>query len=159
MLFQAITECTTPLLLLQMEASILEELTNLFMEYMLILEKALICEIYIEEKGDPRINFARLPEQQVSLLANLSTLEQLFPFIVQDLVRNSNSQHLDNCIHLVKESTSQLRAHFCQQFICRIMSLESGSRLASETPTDTVHRLPHNVRPSVIFQVCPYTFS
>ncbi|XP_021888565.1 exocyst complex component EXO84B-like isoform X2 [Carica papaya] len=151
-LLQAITECTTPLLLLQMEASILEELTNLFMEYMLILEKALICEIYIEEKGDPRINFARLPEQQVSLLANLSTLEQLFPFIVQDLVRNSNSQHLDNCIHLVKESTSQLRAHFCQQFICRIMSLESGSRLASETPTDTVHRLPHNVRPSVIFQ-------
>ena len=73
---QAIIEDASPLVALQMEGSILSGLMNLFVEYTIILERAITCEKIAAEKNGSRINLAESLPQQVSILANLSTLEQ-----------------------------------------------------------------------------------
>lgn len=141
-LLQAITGDVSPLVVLQMEDSILSGLMNLFMEYIIILERAITCEEIDTEKGGSRINLAESSVQQVSVLVNLSTLEHFLSSIVRsifgsishmnsELMRNhlvggQQKEKIDSCMLFIQEASGQLRAHFCQQFIHRMMSLGTG---------------------------------
>jgi hypothetical protein len=71
---QTIIEDVSPLVALQMEGSILRGLMNLFVEYTIILERAITCEKIVTEKYGSRIKLAESLPQKVSVLVNLSTL-------------------------------------------------------------------------------------
>lgn len=60
----------------------------------------------------------------------------------------SQQKELDSCILFIQEASSQLRACFCQQFIHRMMSLETGSTHTPETCIDG----QYDLMPSVVFQ-------
>ncbi|TYG93967.1 hypothetical protein ES288_A11G152300v1 [Gossypium darwinii] len=168
-LLQAIIADVTPLLAIQMEGSILKGLMNLFTEYIAILEKAITFETHVSEKGSRR-NLAKSLPQQLSVLANLSTLQLFFFKIVRSFLRGpghlnsklgkKNSidflqKELDGCILFIQEAVAKLKAHFCQQFINRMMSPETGSKLIVETCSDNQQE-PSNFQgamPSAAFQV------
>ena len=149
-----------------MEGSILSGLMNLFVEYTIILERAITCEKIAAEKNGSRINLAESLPQQVSILANLSTLE-FFSIIIENIfgsISHINSEpvrshlvggqleELDSCILFIQEASSQLRDCFCQKFIHRIMLLETGSTNTPETCIDD----QHDLMPAVAFQVTLY---
>ncbi|KAL4596558.1 hypothetical protein ACB092_12G171900 [Castanea dentata] len=161
-LLQAIIEDVSPLVALQMEGSILSGLMKLFVEYTIILERAITCEKIAAEKNGSRINLAESLPQQVSILVNLSTLEQFFSIIIEDIfgsISHINSEpvrshlvggqleELDSCILFIQEASSQLRDCFCQKFIHRMMLLETGSTNTPETCIDD----QHDPMPSVAF--------
>ncbi|MBA0741635.1 hypothetical protein Gogos_014770 [Gossypium gossypioides] len=168
-LLQAIIADVTSLLAIQMEGSILKGLMNLFTEYIAILEKAITFETHVSEKGSKRNLSESLP-QQLSVLANLSTLQLFFFKIVRSFLRGpghlnsklrkKNSidflqKELDGCILFIQEAVAKLKAHFCQQFINRMMSPETGSKLIVETCSDNQQE-PSNFQgamPSAAFQV------
>ncbi|KAB2003635.1 hypothetical protein ES319_D11G145400v1 [Gossypium barbadense] len=168
-LLQAIIADVTSLLAIQMEGSILKGLMNLFTEYIAILEKAITFETHVSEKGSKR-NLAESLPQQLSVLANLSTLQLFFFKIVRSFLRGpghlnsklrkKNSidflkKELDGCILFIQEAVAKLKAHFCQQFINRMMSPETGSKLIVETWSDNQQE-PSNFQgamPSAAFQV------
>ncbi|TYI55535.1 hypothetical protein E1A91_D11G148800v1 [Gossypium mustelinum] len=167
-LLQAIIADVTSLLAIQMEGSILKGLMNLFTEYIAILEKAITFETHVSEKGSKR-NLAESLPQQLSVLANLSTLQLFFFKIVRSFLRGpghlnsklrkKNSidflkKELDGCILFIQEAVAKLKAHFCQQFINRMMSPETGSKLIVETCSDNQQE-PSNFQgamPSAAFQ-------
>ncbi|XVF32346.1 hypothetical protein REPUB_Repub17cG0074000 [Reevesia pubescens] len=168
-LLQAIIADVTPLLVIQMERSVLKGLMNLFTEYMAILEKAITFEIHVSEKGSRRTSAESLP-QQISVLAILSTLQHFFIKIIRSFFRGTghmNSElrkkksidfqqkEVDGCIMSIQEAATQLRAYFCQQFINRMMSLETGSKLMQETCSHNQeeHSSFHEAMPSIAFQV------
>lgn len=114
-----------------------------------------------------RINLAESLPQQVSILANLSTLEQFFSIIIEDIFGSVSHinfepvrshlvgvqlEELDSCILFIQEASSQLRDCFCQKFIHRMMLLETGSTNTTETCNDD----EHDLMPSVAFQVTFY---
>ncbi|GFZ17673.1 hypothetical protein Acr_26g0009430 [Actinidia rufa] len=154
-LLQAITEDASPLVSIQMEGSILRGLMDLFMEYLTILEIALTGKGNGLDKGGPGVNLAKLPEQEVAIVANLSTLVQLFSSIVKSVFKGINHLNfeVDSFMSHIQEASDRLRAHFCQQFICRLM-YGSDCKLAPETwvgghsDADT----SDVVIPSVVFQ-------
>ncbi|KAE7997868.1 hypothetical protein FH972_002465 [Carpinus fangiana] len=178
-LLQAFTEDVSPLVGLQMEDSILSGLMNLFMEYIIILERAIMnlfmeyiiileraitCEEIVAEKGGSRINLAESLVQQVSILVNLSTLEHFFSSIVRsifgsishmnsELMRNhlvgDQQKELDSCMLFIQEASGQLRAHFCQQNIHRMMLLGTGFKHTVKTSSDG----QQDSMPSIAFQV------
>ncbi|MBA0715327.1 hypothetical protein Golax_014230 [Gossypium laxum] len=168
-LLQAIIADVTSLLAIQMEGSILKGLMNLFTEYIAILEKAITFETHVSEKGSKR-NLAESLPQQLSVLANLSTLQLFFFKIVRSFLRGpghlnsklrkKNSidflkKELDGCTLFIQEAVAKLKAHFCQQFINRMMSPETGSKLIVETCSDNQQE-PSNFQgamPSAAFQV------
>ena len=144
-----------------MEDSIFSRLIKLFKGYVAILERALIYETNVIEKGDPIINLAVSLQEQITILANLSTLEQLFPKIVRAIyegIHQINSadineyleKELDNFTFSTREASSQLRVQFCHQYISRIMSHEISYKLTPEICGDGM--------PSVTFQVFSYGF-
>lgn len=153
-----------------MEGPIFSGLMNLFKEYVVILEKALIYGPDVIEDGGSGINLAESLQQQLSILANLSALEQVLLNMVRDIVRENNhrnSNHGD--AHAISyeqhelasftlsthEATSQLRVRFCQQYVCRIMTMETSGKLAqkicSDAPGDS--SVSRDLMPSVTFQV------
>ncbi|GMJ09054.1 hypothetical protein HRI_004574600 [Hibiscus trionum] len=166
-LLQAIIADVTPLLAIQMEGSILNGLINLFTEYITILEKAITFKTHVSEKGSRRA-LAESLLQQLSVLANLSTLQLFFFKIVRSFLRgpgNLNSElrkknsidfpqkELDDCILFIQEAASKLKAHFCQQFINRMMSPEISSEiiLCNDSPQES--STFQGAMPSVAFQV------
>ncbi|KAK9040985.1 hypothetical protein V6N11_016117 [Hibiscus sabdariffa] len=166
-LLQAIIADVTPLLAIQMEGSILNGLMNLFTEYITILEKAITFKIHVSEKGSRRALAESLP-QQLSVLANLSTLQLFFFKLVRIFLRgpgNLNSElrtknsinfpqkELDDCILFIQEAAAKLKAHFCQQFINRMMSPEISSKimLCNDSPQES--STFQGAMPSVAFQV------
>ncbi|KAK8688562.1 hypothetical protein V6N13_087323 [Hibiscus sabdariffa] len=166
-LLQAIIADDTRLLAIQMEGSILNGLMNLFTEYITILEKAITFKIHVSEKGSRRALAESLP-QQLFVLANLSTLQLFFFKIVRSFLRgpgNLNSElrkknsinfpqkELDDCILFIQEAAAKLKAHFCQQFINRMMSPEISSKimLCNDSPQES--RTFQGAMPSVAFQV------
>ncbi|KAK8694031.1 hypothetical protein V6N13_071595 [Hibiscus sabdariffa] len=168
-LLQAIVADVTPLLSIQMEGSILNGLMNLFTEYIAILEEAITFEKHVSEKGS-RITLAESLPQQLSVLANLSTLQLFFFKIVRSFLRGPgylNSElrkknsidflqkELDGCILFIQEATAKLKAHFCQQFINRMISLETSSKVMLETCSDNPQESSpfQGAMPSVAFQV------
>ncbi|XP_024019164.1 exocyst complex component EXO84C [Morus notabilis] len=164
-LMQAITEDVFPLVSLQMEGSIFFGLITLFKEYVIILENALIYGTDITEKGGSRINIAASVQQQISILANLSALEQLFLRMVRGI--NGGNDHIN--AHAISyqqheltsftlsmhEASSRLTVCFCQHYIRRIMSMESTCELA-QIICNHAHGDPsvsHDPMPSITFQV------
>ncbi|KAG2719270.1 hypothetical protein I3760_03G259800 [Carya illinoinensis] len=162
-LYRAITEDISPLVALQMDSLILRGLVDLFLEYTIILEKAITCDELVTEKGGSRINLAETLTQKVFVLVNLSTLEQLFSNIIRstfrstshinpELIRNdlvgNQQKELDSCILFIQEASCQVRAHFCQQFIHGMMS-GAGSKCYLETCIDG----RKDLMPSIAFQV------
>lgn len=150
-----------------MEGSILSGLMNLFVEYTIILERAITCEKIAAEKNGSRISLSESLPRQVSILVNLSTVEQFFSIIIEDIfgsishinyepVRShlvgGQLEELDGCILFIQEASSQLRDCFCQKFIHRMMLLETGSTNNPETCIDD----QHDLMPSVAFQVTLY---
>lgn len=144
---------------------------NLFTEYILILERAIICETDVAEKGGSRINFAISLRQQISILANLSSTEQLFSSMVKGIFGGVNcmssnqiknlpvgnyEKELDSFILAIQEASSQLRIQFCQKFIKRVMSLETTYKFAPGMCRDGQgdSKLFHDVLPSLTLQVC-----
>ncbi|RVW53636.1 Retrovirus-related Pol polyprotein from transposon RE2 [Vitis vinifera] len=163
-LLQAITEDVSPLVSLQMEGPILRGLTDLFMVYIASLERAIACQT-----GGSIINLAVSLQQQVSVLANISTLVHFFSSIIKSIfkgISNFNCELMETplvgcqqkdlalCLLLIQEASDQLRASFCQQFIYR-MSPESGCRLTPETCGISYgdFNVFHDMIPSVVLQV------
>ncbi|KAK7835724.1 hypothetical protein CFP56_023258 [Quercus suber] len=147
---KAIIKDASPLVALQMEGSILSGLKNLFVEYTIILERVITCEKIAAEKN-------------VSILANLSTLEQFFSIIIENIFGSISHinfepvrshlvgvqlEELDSCILFIQAASSQIRDCFCQKFIHRMMLLETGSTNTTETCNDD----EHDLMPSVAFQ-------
>ncbi|KAL5792699.1 hypothetical protein ACOSP7_001293 [Xanthoceras sorbifolium] len=160
-LLQAIAVDVTPLVTLQMEGSIIRGLMDLFTEYFVILERAINSETDVKEKGCSIINLAKSLPQQVSILANLSTLEHFFSGIVRSIFRDITQfvtfqqTELYSDMLSIQEANSRLKAHFCQQVINRMMSLETGSECAKETCITNVghNSMLPDAMPSVAFQV------
>ncbi|OMO96642.1 Vacuolar protein sorting-associated protein 51 [Corchorus capsularis] len=167
-LLQAIIADATPLLAIHMEGSILKGLMNLFTDYIAILEKTITFEAHISEKVS-RTSVESLP-QKICILANLSTLQHIFLNIIRSLFRGTghisselrkkksidfHQKELDDSILFIQEAAAQLRTHFCQQYINRIMSLETSSKLMQKTCTDNCEdpNTFHEAMPSVAFQV------
>ncbi|RVX19308.1 Retrovirus-related Pol polyprotein from transposon RE2 [Vitis vinifera] len=161
---EAITEDVSPLVSLQMEGPILRGLTDLFMVYIASLERAIACQT-----GGSIINLAVSLQQQVSVLANISTLVHFFSSIIKSIfkgISNFNCELMETplvgcqqkdlalCLLLIQEASDQLRASFCQQFIYR-MSPESGCRLTPETCGISYgdFNVFHDMIPSVVLQV------
>ncbi|KAF3436112.1 hypothetical protein FNV43_RR23204 [Rhamnella rubrinervis] len=168
-LLQTIAEDATPLVALQMGDSILGGFMNLFTEYIAILEKVMICETDVTGKGSS-INFALSLQQQISVLANISEVEQLLSCMVRGIfgeincissknVKNfpvdNQQKELDNFMLSIQEGSSRLRMQFCQNFIHRVMSLETSYKFAPEMCRDGQgdHNVFYDVLPSVTFQV------
>ncbi|XP_031276926.1 exocyst complex component EXO84B-like [Pistacia vera] len=160
-LLQTITADVIPLVSLQMEGSILRGLMDLFTEYIGILEKVITCETSDSEKGGARINLAESLPQQVSVLANLSTLQHFFSGTVRSIFRDINElvgfqqRELNSCLKFIQAASDQLRFHFCQKSLYRMMSLQSGLGSIPEACTDNAvnHDMLPDVMPSHVFQV------
>lgn len=142
---------------------------NLFTEYIVILERAIICETDVTGKGS-RINFALSLQQQISVLANLSDIEQLLSSMVRGIfggincissnqiknfLADNQQKELDNFMLSIQEGSSQLKMQFCQKFIHRVTTLETSYNFATEICRDGQgdHNVFYDVLPSVTFQV------
>lgn len=153
-----------------MEGSVHGALMNLFTEYIVILERAIINGTDVAEKGGSRINFAMSPHQQISIVANVSAIEQLFSSMVKrifggiscissDQITNcrvgSYEKELDSFILGIQEASSQPKVQFCQKFIHRVMSLETSYKFAPEICRDGQGdpNAFQDVLPSVTLQV------
>jgi len=164
LLVQAITGDVTPLIALQLEDSILRGLMNLFSEYIAILERAITSKT-----NDSGIILAETVPQQVSILANLSTLENLFSSSILSVFGSNNpidsrlmknqsvgfhQQELESRVLFVQDASARLKAHFFQQFVCRMMSPEIGCKTPQKCMDSEVDPgLVHDLVPSVAFQV------
>ncbi|XP_029125367.1 exocyst complex component EXO84B-like [Cajanus cajan] len=166
-LLQAIMEDISPLVSLQMGSLVISGITNLFTEYIVILEKALTYETITMEQGSPRIKAETL-SQQVSILANLSTLVQFLSIMVKNIFGSSGhlqilenhsivqqQQALDDFLLFIEEGSNKLRNVFGQQLIQRVSStyqkheIFSASHYNDKFDANTIH----NPMPSGIFQV------
>ncbi|KAK3193474.1 hypothetical protein Dsin_024784 [Dipteronia sinensis] len=160
-LLQAIAVDVAPLATLHMEGSIIRGFMDLFTEYIVILERVIDSETDVTEKGCSTINLAKSLQQQVSVLANLSTLKHFFFGIVRSIFRDISQfvgfpqRELYSDTLSIQEANSRLKAHFCQQVINRMMSLEIGSEHAKEACINNVghNSMLQDAMPSVDFQV------
>ncbi|RZB85584.1 Exocyst complex component EXO84A [Glycine soja] len=169
-LLQVIVEDISPLVSLQMGSLVISGITNLLAEYIVILERALTYETSSTEQGSPRIKLAESLPQQVSILANLSTLVQFLTIMVKNIFSSSDhielqvlenhsivhqQQGLDDFLLFIEEGSNKLRNMFCQQLILRELStyhrheMFSASHCNDQFDANTV---PHPM-PSGIFQV------
>lgn len=167
---QAIVEDISSLVSLHMGSLVISGITILFTEYIVILEKALTYEASSTEQGSPRIKLAESLPQQVSILANLSTLVQFLSIMVKDIFSSSDhiefqvlenysivhqQQGLDDFLLFIEEGSNKLRNVFCQQLILRVLStyhrheIFSASHCNDQFDANTVH----DPMPSGIFQV------
>lgn len=117
-----------------METSVLQGIVTLFVSYVLILEHAITGDTNATEQGHPRINLSESPVQGVSVLANLSTLVQIFSAIVRNLFDGIHHLdfEIDNHMMLIRDIYSRLKAHFLDQFIFNIFSPDADRESGSE---------------------------
>ncbi|WOG81216.1 hypothetical protein DCAR_0100361 [Daucus carota subsp. sativus] len=157
-MLQAIKEDTSTLVILQMEGAVLKGLMDLFTEYTVILESSLDDKEYDgAEEVDSSVNSAESLVQQVSVIANLSTLVNIFSSIVRSIFEESSHLEfeIESYILFVQEACSRLRADLCEQFIRKIMSLESDHSLVPNecTWTQDDSASSDDIMPSVPYQV------
>lgn len=140
-----------------MEGSIFKGLTDLFTEYIDILERVLINKTNDVEKICSRINMAESLEKQVSVITNMSVIIQFFSSIIRNVFKDTDHLkfEIDNYILCIQESCNQIRSHFCMQFIHKI-SLESNHKLTSETciRSQADSNILPDLMPSTPYQVC-----
>ncbi|XP_027189164.1 exocyst complex component EXO84B-like isoform X3 [Cicer arietinum] len=171
-LLQAITEDVSPLVALEMGNLVISGLKNLFNEYIIILERALTYETSAMEQDSPRIKFAESLTQQVSILANLSTLVQFLSTMVKGIFSSRSTSHIDSqvvenhsvvnqhrelddfLLFIEEDSNNKLRNVFCNQLILRVLSTCSSHEIFPATHYN--HQFDdntiHNPMPSAIFQ-------
>ncbi|KAE8681753.1 Phospholipid sterol acyl transferase 1 isoform 1 [Hibiscus syriacus] len=136
-LLQAIIADVTPFLAIRMEGSILNGLMNLFTEYIAILEEAITFETHVSEKR----SFLRGPGYLHSELRKKNSIDFL-------------QEELDGCILFIQEAAAKLKARFCQQFINRMSSPETSSKLMLQIFNDSPQSSKFQfAMPSVAFQV------
>ena len=143
------------------------------MGYITSIEKEITCQKNVTETGGSIISLAAWLQQQVSVLANISTLVYIFSSIIKSIfkdISNLNCELMETsgceskdpslCLILIQEASDQLRASICQQLMYRMMSPESGSRLAPETSGISYgdFNVFHDMMPSVVLQVCLESF-
>ncbi|KAF7818461.1 exocyst complex component EXO84B-like isoform X2 [Senna tora] len=166
---QAIIEDISPLVALQMGGLVVSGLMNLFTQYNVILERALTSETSVTEKGSPRIKLAESLPQQVSVLANLSTIVQFLSIIVKSIFRGISysdshlmgnhsvvpQKELDDFLLFIGEGYDKLLYNFCQNFILNLMSNHSSHEF-----TPVIHNNDncdantiHSLIPSSVFQI------
>jgi hypothetical protein len=169
---QAIAEDISPLVALEMGNLVISGLKNLFIEYIIILERALTNETSAMDQNSPRIKLAESLTQQVSILANLSTLVQFLSTMVIDIFSSRNTSHMDSqvvenhsVVHhnqelndfllFIEEGSNKLRNVFCQQLILRVLSTCSSHQIFSAIHYNDQldNNMIHNPMPSAIFQV------
>ena len=163
---QAIAEDISPLVDLEMGNLVISGLKNLFNEYIIILERALTYETSAMERDSSRIKLPESLTQQVSILANLSTLVQFLSTMVKDifsmdskLVENHSvglkHHELEVFLMFIEEGFNKLRNVFCQQLILRALSTCSSHETASAIHYNDQFdaNMIHNPMPSAIFQV------
>ncbi|KAJ1397857.1 Exocyst component Exo84, C-terminal [Sesbania bispinosa] len=167
-LLQAIVEDMSPLVALQMGSLVIGGLMNLFTEYTTILERVLTYETSATEPGSSRIKLAESLPQQVSILANLSTLVQFLSTMVKGIFSNNNhmdslvkenhsivhqQQELDDFLLFIEEGSNKLRNVFCQQLILSSTyhshEIFSAVHYDDQFDANTIN----NPMPSGIFQV------
>ncbi|XP_022641163.1 exocyst complex component EXO84B-like isoform X2 [Vigna radiata var. radiata] len=169
-LLQAIIEDISPLVSLQMGSLVIGGITNLFTEYIAILERALAYETSSTEQGSPRMKFAESLPQQVSILVNLSTLVRFLSIMVKNIFSCTDlaelqvwenlsivHQHegLNDFLLFIEEASNKLRNVFCQQLILRVLctyhrhEISSDSHCNGQLEANAIH----NPTPSGIFQV------
>ncbi|KAI3984738.1 hypothetical protein MKX01_039355 [Papaver californicum] len=167
LILQGIITEVLPLIDLQMELSILNGLMELFREYIETLVKAIPCRMNILDVGGSRVILAQALSQQVSVLANALALVDIFSITCKSIFMNnqnfgfqlenmgSRGKELDNWIVAIQQTSNQLTAHFCQQFVHRVMSPSAGSRLCAETYTydQEDSNIDQDFMPSFAFQV------
>ncbi|GKV01774.1 hypothetical protein SLEP1_g14303 [Rubroshorea leprosula] len=73
--------------------------------------------------------------------------------LIKNLSVQFQQKELDACMLSVQEATTRFRAHFCQQFINRMMSLQTGSIVMKETDNRVEARMFSNAMLSIAFQV------
>ncbi|XP_071690202.1 exocyst complex component EXO84B-like [Rutidosis leptorrhynchoides] len=124
-LLQAVINDVSPLIPI-CGSSILEELMGLFTVYSFILERALTYETNDVIEDSSGIKKAESLSQKVSVIANLSTLQQIYSDMIRHIFKNINQLNnvIDGHMISVAGTCSILRTHFCKQFIHRIMSNE-----------------------------------
>lgn len=158
--FQAIKEDISSLVFLQMEGPILRGLMDLYTEYTAILERSLTDKECAIENSGSKINLAESLVQQVSVIANLSTLVNIFSSIIRNVFKEISHLvfEMDSYILFIQEACSRLRANICEQFIHKIMSLEGDHRPTqnsfiwtqddSDSSTNMMPSVPYQVRHS-----------
>ncbi|XP_009788412.1 exocyst complex component EXO84A-like isoform X2 [Nicotiana sylvestris] len=128
-LSQAILEEVSPLIEMHIEGSLLRGLLDLFTVYTAILESALMNTTETEEV-DSRINIAESVEQQISLIANLSVIAQIFSSMIRKAF--NDTYHLqfeiDDYELFIHRNCDRLRSQFCKQLILKSLPLESDYR-------------------------------
>lgn len=165
-LLQAIAEDISPLVELEMGNLVISGLKNLFNEYIIILERALTYETSAMDQDSSRIKLPESLTQQVSILANLSTLMQFLSTMVKDIfsmdtqvVENHSvglkHHELDDFLMFIEDGFNKLRNVFCQQLILRALSTCSSHEIASAIHYNDQFdaNMIHNPMPSAIFQV------
>ncbi|CAJ1968214.1 unnamed protein product [Sphenostylis stenocarpa] len=169
-LLQAIVEDVSPLVSLQMGCLVISGITNLFTEYITILERALTYETCSTEQASPRMQLAESLPQQVSILANLSTLVQFLPIMVKNILSCTDHAELqvlenhsivhqqkgfDDFLLFIEERSNKLRNVFCQQLILRVLSTYHRHEIFSDSHCNGQFEASniHNPMPSGIFQV------
>ncbi|KAK7267433.1 hypothetical protein RIF29_20107 [Crotalaria pallida] len=171
-LLQAVIEDISPLVTLQMGSVVISGLKKLFSEYIIILERAITYETSKTENAisSPRIKLAESLSQQVSILANLSTLVQFLSIMVNNIftstghmdshaienhsIVHQQKQELDHFLLFIEEGSNKLRKVFCQQLILKVLSTYQSHEIFSaihnndQFDSNTIH----SPMPSIIFQ-------
>ncbi|KAI4324591.1 hypothetical protein MLD38_030065 [Melastoma candidum] len=130
-LLQAIVEDVSPMLVLQMQTSIFEGLRDIYMEYVALLKEAVTYDLSHNE--DPEVDSPDMLTRQVSIVANVSAMEDLFCRMIES---NVPGDGFDLCFSNVLEATDLLRSRFCQEFTSRVMSLGSDCCCHAEIRED-----------------------
>lgn len=154
-----------------MGSLVISGIKNLFTEYIVILERALTHEASATEQVSSGIKLAGSLPQQVSILANLSTLVQFLSIMIKNIFSRSSDhidlqglenhsivqpqQGLDDFLLFIEEGSNKLICLFCQQLILRVLptyhshEIVSASDLNDQFDANTID----NPMPSGIFQV------
>lgn len=156
----------SPLVVAQMENSIIRGLTDLFIHYTVVLEKLVIGETISLKKEKDRPSSAEILTGQVSALASLSTLEGLFSRILRSsfqndgkITRRSKGDEYNASLSSTEEAYNRLRACFCRVFISRVASWQSNEQTISEIDAREENHSIDDMMPSLSFQVYhPFSF-
>lgn len=143
-----------PLIAFQMESSVLKGIMDLFTAYIVILESAITGDTDVMEKGGFRINLPETPTQGVFILANLSTLMQLFSSIIRNIFDGIHQLYfeIDNYIMFIQDTYSRIKACFLGRFISNIFS----PNVDHESGPEVLNGRQDNSRFSDLFPSVPY---
>lgn len=151
---------------LEMDDCIIRGLVDLFLEYTSIIEKAIGAGSNVSVRNDSIFIYTESLQQQVSILANISTLEYFFSITILTIFGDTNptnsesqnnhsaviqQQELHSIFLFIQETSGRLRDHFYQQFILHAVSLDNDNKVSSEAHFDGEN--DHSMAPSVAFQV------